>query len=133
MLYLLIETFRGGDPRPVYERFAGQGRLAPPGLTYVASWVTADLQRCFQVVECDDPALLEAWMARWRDLVDFEVLPVITSAAAAAAVAVLEPAQAERAQITAQLNAVHGPDASASAPDRTLAALQARVLGIPDA
>lgn len=85
--YLVIETFRGGDPRPVYQRFADRGRLAPPGLTYVASWVTADLRRCYQVMQCDDPALLDAWMAHWRDLVDFEVLPVITSAAAAAAVA----------------------------------------------
>jgi len=86
MLYMVIEHFRDGDARPVYRRFAEQGRLAPPGLTYVASWVTADLRRCYQVMECDDPALLEAWMARWRDLVDFEVVPVVTSAEAAAAV-----------------------------------------------
>ncbi|HYH79328.1 MAG TPA: DUF3303 family protein [Longimicrobium sp.] len=83
---MVIEHFRDGDARPVYRRFAEQGRLAPPGLTYVASWVTADLRRCYQVMECDDPALLEAWMARWRDLVDFEVVPVVTSAEAAAAV-----------------------------------------------
>jgi hypothetical protein len=94
MLFLVIETFRGGDPRPVYTRFAEQGRLAPPGLTYVASWVTADLRRCYQVIEGAEPALLEAWMARWRDLVDFEVLPVLTSAEAAAAVAALAPGPA---------------------------------------
>ncbi|HEX2203982.1 MAG TPA: DUF3303 family protein [Longimicrobium sp.] len=84
MLFLVIETFRGGDPRPVYARFAERGRLAPAGLEYVASWVTADLRRCFQVMECDDPALLEQWMASWRDIVDFEVLPVVTSAEASA-------------------------------------------------
>jgi len=87
MLYMVIETFRGGDAVPVYRRFRDHGRLAPEGLRYVASWVTADLRRCYQVMECDDPALLERWMAAWRDLVDFEVLPVVTSAAAAAAVA----------------------------------------------
>jgi hypothetical protein len=94
MLFLVIESFRGGDPRPVYERFARQGRLAPEGLAYVASWVTTDLRRCYQVMECADAQLLEQWMARWRDLVDFEVLPVIGSADAAAAVAAAVAARA---------------------------------------
>jgi len=85
MLFLVIEHFNG-DPVPVYRRFREQGRLAPGGLRYVSSWVTEDLQRCFQVMECDDLALLEAWMDRWRDLVTFEVLPVLTSAEAAARV-----------------------------------------------
>lgn len=86
MLYLVIERFNG-DPVPVYRRFRDRGRLAPDGLRYVSSWVTEDLQRCYQVMECDDPALLEAWMDRWRDLVTFEVLPVLTSADAAARIA----------------------------------------------
>jgi len=86
MLFLVIERFRGGDPAPVYARFRSRGRLAPAGLTYVNSWVTDDLSTCYQVMECDDRALLEAWMAEWRDLVEFDVLPVITSAEAAARV-----------------------------------------------
>ncbi len=86
MLYLIIEDFNG-DPVPVYRRFRDQGRLAPEGLRYISSWVTEDLQRCFQIMECDDPALLEAWMDRWRDLVTFEVIPVLTSAEAAARIA----------------------------------------------
>jgi hypothetical protein len=90
MLYMVIENFRDGDARPVYRRFAEQGRLAPPGLAYVASWVTDDLRRCYQVMECDDRSLLDEWIARWRDLVDFEVVPVLTSAEAAAAVNAME-------------------------------------------
>jgi len=86
MLYLVIEHFRDGDPAPVYHRFRDQGRLAPDGLRYVASWVTTDLARCYQVMECDDRALLDAWIARWADLVTFEVVPVVTSAEAARAV-----------------------------------------------
>ncbi len=85
MLYLIIESFRNGDAVPVYRRFREQGRLAPEGLKYVSSWVTADLAKCYQVMECDDRALLEQWMARWKDLVDFEVVPVLTSAEAAEA------------------------------------------------
>jgi hypothetical protein len=85
--YLVIERFRNGDAVPVYRRFREQGRLAPDGLRYVASWVANDFQTCWQVMEADDPALLEAWMGRWRDLVDFEVIPVRTSADAAAAIA----------------------------------------------
>ena len=87
MLYMIVEHFRGGDAVPVYRRFRDQGRLAPEGLRYVSSWVTDDLRRCYQVMECDDRALLDAWIAAWADLVDFEVIPVVTSAEAAAAVA----------------------------------------------
>jgi hypothetical protein len=87
MQYMIIETFRGGDPLPVYRRFREQGRLAPEGLRYVSSWVTADLRRCYQVMECEDRALLEQWMSRWEDVVEFEVTPVVTSSEAAASVA----------------------------------------------
>jgi hypothetical protein len=89
MVYVIIETFRNGDAAPVYRRFRDQGRLAPEGLRYVASWVSEDFRRCYQVMECDDPALLESWMAQWRDLVDFEVIPAMTSAEAAAKIAPL--------------------------------------------
>jgi hypothetical protein len=82
MLFMVLESFRNADARPVYRRFREHGRLAPEGLRYVASWVTDDMHRCFQVMECDDPALLEAWMGQWRDIVEFEVIPVMTSAAA---------------------------------------------------
>jgi len=83
MLYMIIEHFRDADPRPVYERFRKRGRLAPAGLQYITSWVTTDLARCYQVMECDDRALLEQWMGAWSDLVEFEVIPVVTSAQAA--------------------------------------------------
>lgn len=83
MLFMIVEHFRDGDARPVYRRFRDRGRLAPEGLRYLASWVTEDFRRCYQVMECDDPALLQHWMAEWRDLVEFEVHPVRTSAAAA--------------------------------------------------
>jgi len=79
VLYMIIETFNGGDPVPVYRRFRDRGRMAPEGLTYVSSWVTADLGRCYQVMECDDRRLLDQWMTSWSDLVQFEVIPVVTS------------------------------------------------------
>lgn len=89
MHYVVVEHFRDGDPRPVYARFGAHGRLAPDGLAYVTSWVTEDLTRCYQVMECEDRALLDQWMRAWADLVDFEVLPVISSAEAAHRVAAL--------------------------------------------
>ncbi len=84
MLYMIIEHFRNGDAAPVYARFREKGRLAPDGLRYVNSWVTTDRARCYQVMECDNRALLDTWMAAWEDLVEFEVHPVITSAEASA-------------------------------------------------
>ena len=87
MLYLIIETFKDGNPVPVYRRFKDRGRLMPDGLEYRGSWVTDDLQRCFQVMECQDRALLDQWIANWSDVMEFEVIPVVTSAEAVAAVA----------------------------------------------
>jgi hypothetical protein len=87
VLYMIIEHFREGNAVPIYQRFRDQGRLAPEGLHYVASWVQQDFRRCFQVMECDNPALLRQWMEGWEDLVDFEVVPVRTSAEAAAEMA----------------------------------------------
>ena len=84
---MVIEHFRDGDPLPVYRRFRDHGRMAPAGLRYVTSWVAADFDRCFQVMDCDDPHQLEQWMARWEDLVEFEVVPVLTSVDAVAALA----------------------------------------------
>jgi hypothetical protein len=83
MLCMVIEHFRNGDAAPVYQRFRDRGRMAPEGLHYIASWVTADLKRCFQVMEYEDESLLREWIAQWEDLVEFEIVPVITSAAAA--------------------------------------------------
>jgi hypothetical protein len=83
MLYMIIEHFRDGDPGPVYRRFREWGRLAPEGLRYVSSWVTSDLAHCYQVMECDDRSLLDQWIAQWQDIVEFECIPVITSAEAA--------------------------------------------------
>jgi len=80
MFYMIVENFRNGDPLPVYRRFRDQGRLAPQGLRYIASWVTEDRRRCFQVMECEAPALLDQWISKWDDLVDFDVIPVVTSA-----------------------------------------------------
>jgi hypothetical protein len=84
MRYMIVERFRDGDARLVYERFREHGRLAPEGLMYVDSWVTADLKCCYQVMECEHRALLDQWIAAWADLVDFDVSPVLTSAEAAA-------------------------------------------------
>ena len=86
-LYMVIERFRNGDAAPVYRRFRERGRLAPEGLNYISSWVTADLTTCYQVMETADRALLDEWLSRWSDLVEFEVHAVMTSQEAAARVA----------------------------------------------
>jgi uncharacterized protein DUF3303 len=82
MLWMIVERFRNGDAVPVYRRFRERGRMAPTGLHYVNSWVTEDFSTCYQVMECDDRALIETWIENWRDLVDFEIYPVLPSAQA---------------------------------------------------
>jgi fatty-acid desaturase len=79
MLFMVIEKFKNGDARAVYSRALERGRMLPDGLRYVESWVEANLQRCFQLMECDDPRLFQEWVARWQDLVDFEIVPIVPS------------------------------------------------------
>ena len=80
MLFMVVERFRNRDALAVYRRVREGGRGLPEGLTYVDSWVEANLDRCFQLVECDDPRLLQQWVASWGELVEFEIVPVVRSA-----------------------------------------------------
>jgi hypothetical protein len=89
MLFMVIERYTHG-PEPVYRRAAEKGRMLPDGLQYIDSWIVDDgaLDRCFSLMETDDPSLFGVWREKWRELVDFEVLPVIKSSDAADAVGV---------------------------------------------
>lgn len=86
-LFMVVEHFRPGQAPAVYRRFRERGRLAPEGLTYVSSWVDLEFRRCFQVMQAEDESLLQRWVANWSDLVEFEIVPVRTSAEAAALMA----------------------------------------------
>ena len=81
---MVVERYLRG-PGPVYSRVEAKGRMLPDGLRYVDSWVVDDvpMDRCFQLMETDDPSLLDEWMALWSDLTEFEVYPVLSSAEAA--------------------------------------------------
>lgn len=76
---MIIEHFKNKDAAAVYRRFREQGRMAPDGLVYLSSCVDETMERCFQLMETHDRKLLDEWMAKWTDLVEFEVYPVITS------------------------------------------------------
>ena len=87
MLYMVIERFKNRDAKAVYRRFRDKGRMAPDGLDYVESWVESNFDRCFQLMECGDVRWLEQWADRWRDLADFEFVPVRRSKEAVALIA----------------------------------------------
>jgi hypothetical protein len=87
MLFMIVERFKNGDPVPVYRRFRDHGRMAPEDVAYIGSWVTPDLSRCFQIMDAPGRTELDAWIAKWADVADFEVTPVITSAEAQTLVA----------------------------------------------
>jgi hypothetical protein len=79
MLFMVIERFKNGDPKPIGERFKRMGRMLPEGVAYHASWVEPSGARCFQMMEAEDVAKLQVWASRWDDLADFEIVPVLTS------------------------------------------------------
>ncbi len=89
MLFMVIERFKNRDAVAVYRRHRERGRMMPEGLKYVESWVEPDFDRCFQLMDCDDPRLFQQWMAQWQDLVEFEIVPVVKSNEAAEAISPL--------------------------------------------
>jgi hypothetical protein len=80
MLLMVIEQFRNGDAKSIGERFRRDGRMLPEGVIYHASWVDPAGARCFQLMEAPNPESLAPWVSHWNDLVEFEVVPVLSSA-----------------------------------------------------
>ncbi len=79
MLFMVIERFKNRDAKPVYRRLRDEGRSLPDGLAYVGSWVEANFDRCFQLMECEDARLLQEWALKCQDLGEFEFVPVVPS------------------------------------------------------
>jgi hypothetical protein len=77
MFFMVVETFRNQDAGAIYRRLREKGRMMPDGLTFVSSWVAADLSRCFQLMEANDITLLQRWITGWSDLMAFEIVPVV--------------------------------------------------------
>jgi hypothetical protein len=76
MLFMVVERFKDRNPVPIYQRVREQGRSLPEGLRYIDSWVEVNFDRCFQLMECDDALLFMQWILLWRDLAEFQVVPV---------------------------------------------------------
>ncbi len=77
MLFMVIETLKEQDGKAVYERLRDSGRHMPDGLNFIQSWVSADLSRCFQLMETEDLTTFQRWIAEWQDVMGFEVIPVV--------------------------------------------------------
>ena len=76
MLFMVVEHFREQNGKAVYERLREEGRHMPDGLKFINSWVSADLSRCFQLMETDDLSTFQRWIAEWQDVMGFEIVPV---------------------------------------------------------
>jgi uncharacterized protein DUF3303 len=82
MLYMVMEHFGEGSAAEIYRRFREKGRIMPEGLEYISSWTDLDFKTCWQLMQTEDFALFDQWIANWRDLADFEIVPVRASAEA---------------------------------------------------
>jgi hypothetical protein len=82
MLYMVVEKFRSPGAIEIYRRAKTQGRMMPEGLEYVSSWVDLDFTTCFQLMETENVVLFETWVSQWKDLIDFEIIAVLTSSEA---------------------------------------------------
>ena len=79
MLFMVVERFKQGKTKDIYRRFEGRGRMMPEGLKYIDSWTSANLDRCFQLMECEDASFFPEWILQWSDLAEFEIIPVVSS------------------------------------------------------
>ena len=79
MLFLVIEHFKNSDPKRVRDRFVQAGRMMPEGVHYHGSWIDPATARCFQIMEAQNASLLQVWTANWEDIVEFEIIPVLSS------------------------------------------------------
>ena len=77
MLFMVIERFK--DTGAVGERFQRQGRMLPADVAYHASWIDPATQRCFQLMEAPDRKALEPWALAWADLMELDIVPVVTT------------------------------------------------------
>jgi hypothetical protein len=82
MLYMVIERFKEGAAPQIYDRLRDKGRMMPDGLEYVSSWIDLDFRRCWQLMRTDDESLFRRWIENWNDLMEFDVVPIRTSAEA---------------------------------------------------
>jgi Protein of unknown function (DUF3303) len=82
MQYMIIERFKPGKLKAMYQRFDEKGRMMPEGVYYINSWIDEKISICYQVMESESAEKINEWISKWNDLVDFEVIPVITSAEA---------------------------------------------------
>jgi hypothetical protein len=77
MLYMVIERFK--DVPAIYQRLREKGRMMPEGLQYVSSWIDVDMKTCWQLMRAENESLFRAWTDNWKDLMDFEFVPIRTS------------------------------------------------------
>ena len=80
MQYMVIEKFRPGKVKALYQRIDEKGRMLPDGVKYIDSWISEDVTICFQLMESSTKELLQGWIEHWNDLANFEIIPVISSA-----------------------------------------------------
>ena len=82
MLYMVVERFKDGAVPEIYRRFREKGRMMPGGLEYVSSWIDLDFKICYQLMRTEDESQFPLWIDNWKDLMEFEIVPVRTSAEA---------------------------------------------------
>ena len=74
--YMVVEHFKPGLMEENYRVYNEKGRQLPAGLYYLNSWVNADKNICFQLMESNDESLFGEWFSKWDQYVEFELFPI---------------------------------------------------------
>jgi hypothetical protein len=79
---MVIERYHEGKAKMLYQRYSEKGRMMPEGVQYINSWINEEVTVCYQLMESDSIEGMQQWISNWNDIVDFEIIPVISSAEA---------------------------------------------------
>ena len=77
--YMIVERFKKEHIKELYARFDAKGRMLPEGVNYLDSWINEDVETCYQLMESENLEKVKEWVSYWKDLADFEIIPVIDS------------------------------------------------------
>jgi hypothetical protein len=89
MKFMSTYSIIPGTVQELAEKFLA-GEAAPtPGVTLLGRWHKADCSGGFSLYETDNAALLHLGAAKWADLLDITIVPVIEDAEAGANLAAI--------------------------------------------
>ena len=91
MKYMVTFSLPSATFHARVKRFLETGGLPPLGVTMHGRWHSLGGDKGFVLASSDDPKGIYEWIGQWADLMDFNAVPVLDDADAAAVLKTIKP------------------------------------------